>query len=565
MKPTKDQAKFVATSHSGDSTYTAKPKLSFAEGTELDWPQERLFRVLLVASVSVGVLFRLVHYLSNRSLWLDEALLAHNLCGRGFANLTSPLDLDQAAPLGYLWLTKACIYLVGCNEYGLRLVSLLAGLAVLPLTFLVCRRHFGARAAVLATAVTAVAPSFVYFSAEVKQYSLDIAVALLIAHVAGRFAAAPRSLRQVVELAATGVLSVWMSHPAVFVLAAVGVWLLAVTPLRSDPQVRRLAVLIAGLWITSFTINYFLFLRSLGGNTFFTTTLQHAFLRVPPRAGADLHQYVSVVIGAFETLFTPRAPADFTGVRVSMAAAGLWVAGIVWMWRDNRRSLLLFLLPFGLLLASAAFGKYPARDRHILFSLPFFVMPMGHTLAGLTNQPESRVRTFGWIGFLAIVLLPSLYGLQSLVRPPAREEVRPAMQYLTRQWQPGDEMYVPYETAKVFEYYRRYAGVLAMADRVTRGAAPITDMRTLEKDLDRLTGRRVWVLFSHTRPEEEAVVLTLLHQRGELREEVGFEGAKVFLFDMTSSRSDHYILSEGDSASASSPKQRNRKAKQVQP
>lgn len=49
--------------------------------------------------IILGILFRLVQYLFNRSLWVDEAAVA---LIRTISQLFEPLNYDQAAPNGFL-------------------------------------------------------------------------------------------------------------------------------------------------------------------------------------------------------------------------------------------------------------------------------------------------------------------------------------------------------------------------------------------------------------------------------------------------------------------------------
>ena len=75
----------------------------------------------------VGVLFRLRQYLTGRSLWLDEAMLAINIRNRGFGGFFRPLDYDQGAPIGFLFIEKTFSLVFGTNELSLRLFPFLLG------------------------------------------------------------------------------------------------------------------------------------------------------------------------------------------------------------------------------------------------------------------------------------------------------------------------------------------------------------------------------------------------------------------------------------------------------
>lgn len=75
-----------------------------------------------------GIIVRLAQYLINRSLWADEAVLALNIINRNYLQLTETLDYEQGAPIGFLWVEKFILQLLGNNEYALRLFPLIAGM-----------------------------------------------------------------------------------------------------------------------------------------------------------------------------------------------------------------------------------------------------------------------------------------------------------------------------------------------------------------------------------------------------------------------------------------------------
>ncbi len=91
----------------------------------------------------LGALLRLRQYLTGRSLWADEAMLALNIVNRDFAGLLRPLDYDQGAPIGFLLVEKIFNSILGKNEFALRLFPLLIGLISLWLFYLLLKQMTG--------------------------------------------------------------------------------------------------------------------------------------------------------------------------------------------------------------------------------------------------------------------------------------------------------------------------------------------------------------------------------------------------------------------------------------
>src|SRR4051812_18126770 len=130
--------------------------------------------------IALGIVLRLARYLANRSLWLDEVLLARNILDRSFAGLLEPLGLNQGAPIGFLMLQKLAVMLLGPSEFALRLAPLLAGVASVPLFWWLARRMLDLPIAIFALALFSVCEPLIYYSSEAKQYGLDVTLALAI-------------------------------------------------------------------------------------------------------------------------------------------------------------------------------------------------------------------------------------------------------------------------------------------------------------------------------------------------------------------------------------------------
>lgn len=68
-------------------------------------------------AIAAGMALRFTHYFSNRSFMLDEALLAQNVCARGFLELMQPLVYDQGCTTRVPVASEA-LY-VGIRRYGI--------------------------------------------------------------------------------------------------------------------------------------------------------------------------------------------------------------------------------------------------------------------------------------------------------------------------------------------------------------------------------------------------------------------------------------------------------------
>src|SRR5512137_1962180 len=121
-----------------------------------------------------GILLRLRQYLTGRSLWVDEAMLALNIVNRNFAELFKPLDYDQGAPLGFLLVEKLFNLLLGRSEYGLRLFPLLVGILSIWLFYRLLKRVTTGAGMIAALALFVFNPRLIYYSSEVKQYIVDV-------------------------------------------------------------------------------------------------------------------------------------------------------------------------------------------------------------------------------------------------------------------------------------------------------------------------------------------------------------------------------------------------------
>jgi len=130
--------------------------------------------------IAFGVAVRLVEYLSNRSLWADEAVLALNIVNRSYLELLQPLDYDQGAQIGFLMVEKFAVQILGNNEYALRLFPFICGVGSLFLFYELGKKWLLKSGVTISLLLFACLKYLVYYSAEVKQYSSDVTITILL-------------------------------------------------------------------------------------------------------------------------------------------------------------------------------------------------------------------------------------------------------------------------------------------------------------------------------------------------------------------------------------------------
>ncbi len=475
--------------------------------------------------VALGIVLRLRQYLANRSLWLDETMLALNIIHKDVWGLFGKLDYEQGAPLGFLLLEKLAATLLGDGERALRLLPLLAGCASLVLFYFLARQILHAPGLLTALALFALSPTLIYYSSEVKQYALDVFSTILLLYLFTRHSSLVTRNSSFILHHSAFLLVPWFSHPAIFVLAAIGLTLLFQN--RRSP----LPTLAMGAgWLVSFGALYLVSLRGLSENEFLRGYWQEYFRANP----------LDALLGLFANPggLTAYAPALLAAMLVG---AGMLLAGktSLQLVRANgflpspqaERSLAL-LLVFLFAWAASWLELYPLAGRMALFLVPLIYIFLASAVDwfwSLSLRPRalSPLLALSLAGFL--LYTPLLLSAERFISPKYPEHIRPAIAYLNAHHKPGDSIYVYYWALPAFRYYAN-----PKMDYVA-GGLHADDPQALLAELDRLRGQpRVWILFSHVyeRGEfnEKDWMLAYLNQIGERKRQFIEPGTSVYLY-----------------------------------
>lgn len=102
----------------------------------------------------------------------DEIVTASRVLRVGFGHAMDAVGFSESAPPLYYALAWIWTQFAGTGEWGLRSLSAAAGVATIPVAYLVGRELRGARAGVVAAALVAVNPMLLWYSQEARAYAL---------------------------------------------------------------------------------------------------------------------------------------------------------------------------------------------------------------------------------------------------------------------------------------------------------------------------------------------------------------------------------------------------------
>ncbi len=487
--------------------------------------------------IVLGIGLRLRQYIANRSFWVDEANLALNLINRNFGELTKPLDYEQGAPVGFLFIEKTIITILGNRDYILRLFPLFSGILASILFYLIVSSFIKTKTAGLFAALLfAISWPLIYYSSELKQYSSDVMTGLLLIYLSIRCLSEKARLKDFILLGVVSVIGIWISHPSAFILAGIGVTLTIEKLIKR--AYRHLAwTLSLGLaWILALGLEYLVSLRYLVGNDYLRNYWQHSFMPLPLWSDPSwfLKSYLSLLV-----TISPSLDRWY----LASACSLLIVIGIISLLLRNRTITLLVVLPFVMVSIASAMQRYPLRGRFMLFLVPFAILLMAEGLGRLYSLfcKWSRILAASLSAAMVLFLLwIPVSGINYKFRvPPMGQDIKPVMEYVEKNRAPGDIVYVFHSARPAFNYYASFYG-LDKGNVISGKDLPNAPaLKQFYNDIDQMKGKnRVWIIFSNIidcggcKGDMETFYVQYLDQFGSVI--VGFQatGADVYLYNL---------------------------------
>lgn len=479
--------------------------------------------LVVVGLLLIGACLRLTHYVANRSLVLDEALLALNVIRRDAGGLLETLDWNQGGPVAFLLIENAATELFGFSELVLRAYPFVAAILSLGLFGLLAVRVLSPVAAMLAVAYFAVLPALVAYAAITKQYSGDVLLGCLIMILAVRAVALEYRTRGLVVLGLVGLAAPLISHASAFYVVAASASLLVGAWRRQKRATWIRVAWIVGTWAAAFVVVWLLQREAL-----------EALADSWGMGFASLEELRNSV-GELRKLFAVESSSgsvELTDLG-ALAIAALAGIGAVHLARRAPEVAVLVVTPVAAAGCASVVGLYPLATRTLLFAAPSLILLVA---AGGGRVAERAVARAGDVIALAGFAFAFAFALVAVVsdlpRPPFRDDgIRRAMEQLANVQRRSDTLFLNVAAQYPFAYYlscgcapraieearrdglwrtrpidgtsAQFAPALQASDRVRVEVFKGFTLEGLDDDLMVLEGRpRVWALRTFLRPAD---------------------------------------------------------------
>jgi len=389
-------------------------------------------------AIAFGAAFRLAQFFSRQSFRGDEVSLLMNIVGKPTRELfRAHLEHGQAAPPVFLAVQRWLALYVGTDELTQRLVPLVLSLISLPLMAAVAWRVLTPLAATVATGLFCFSDKCIWFAAEVKQYSGDVACTLalmLLFLLSATEGASPVATAAFLLLGAAGI---WFSHAVILVFGGLSAALFLLRCRRGSRA--GLIYAIGNLpFVASFLLLYVVSIRHQSADAYLQDWWADSYvdwshpLGIPLWLVGRLRNLTSYPISPFEWLGALLVPLMFLGL---------------WRWSRLRKwdALGLCLAPVATTLLAAAAHKYPFSGSRVnLFLAPGLLLLAGGGIDWIADAVSTAHANRRIVPTLAAVLLvvPFAGDVKCLFLPRNKGNMGPLVAYLKEHRDSAEPIYV---------------------------------------------------------------------------------------------------------------------------
>lgn len=452
-------------------------------------------KLILYATLLLGASLRIVVYLQNRSLFLDEANVCLDIMNKSYAELFRPFESHQMIPPFFASCIKLCNDIFGNNEFALRLFPLLVSLLSVVLFYKMTKKIIENNISLIfINCLFATSYLLIEYATEAKQYGFDALMTIVLILAAQGIGKDTFTQKETIFWIGLGSILIWFSMPTVFILFGIGIYMLYQKRLAisSKPKSTFPLIIIAASWLTSFSIYYFSILSKGMEAGLMISFHEQYFLPLIPTNAIALQQWLRIQEEILNSTIGKTGLAVASGLLFGLL-------GFYSLLKNKKGLAILFLLPIIVCWIASGLGKYSLLPRLALFYLPISLCTIGLGLDIMLGQLKGRL---GYIKYLIIGLLIIVSSHQWAYRyfwePFQIEEIKPIIEYLKEHAKEDEVIYVHWEGVPAFEFYTQRHDDKDTRFNIGDNQTILTNWNTNHPALEEPLPRSMWLVFSHS-------------------------------------------------------------------
>lgn len=461
--------------------------------------------LIILVLTMFGAFLRLYH-IAYKSLWLDEAVLFWISQG-SLADIVAANAIHNSAPPLFPLLVNF-LSRIGQSEATLRSLSLLAGVASIPVMYCLARQFLSRESAYLPTLLVALSVTQIKYSQQVREYSTAFLCSLLILLTLCEYRRNPR-LTNSVLLLLIWVVSMFVQYGLALLMFGLSLGMLFNLAMRTKNRSQRDVTRQLLQWgiiqiplLGSAVAVYFLSLKyelRLGGFGASPTSnyLRDSYWIHSQDAIDSITSLCRLIVNKTYALFDFSYPYPF----LLLFFVSL---GIYWMFRTRQRLLITMLItPWLITLILACSKLYPYSGvRQNIYLVPMIYIMAGSGLDYMLKCAENQ-RVPIIVVAVVVFVLNGVGPTRQYFQSTEPEHMRPIAQTLLGLIRPEDKIYVYYGAKPAFTYYFRdhldkYQCIYGVQSRED----PTNYLQQVERVTEEYETGRLWAVFSHCYQDE---------------------------------------------------------------
>ncbi len=426
-------------------------------------------RITLLLLILLASLLRL-YKLGEHSLWFDEAASVRNV--RSILSLPPFEDdglfdtfkRDRLPPLYFFLMIP--FYHLSQSEGGLRLASVVWGVASIPLVYCFGARLFNKKIGLVGVLLLAFSPFHIYYSQELRPYSLFLFFSILVFYLSYLALEENKNVHYI-GLIAASVLGFYTHSYMVLPLFIVNLYF--VLGWKAYHHLLR-------KWLLSHLAIVILCIPGLYQVVYHVTTGFTTLADFPPGLRSMVGTFYLFTMGRF--FFPTPSNLIFIAAQGAIFGAGL-LAGIWALWKEKasergRQRSTFFLTTAITYIAIwlTSIGIIPlfdeARVNYFIFLLPIYYLLVAR---GWNYLPNSTLKTT-LVSLAVLISLITMYPFYFEWDQVGKGNFRAAAEYIQRNFEENDIVYhTTWLTMKPFSYYSDWQvpqnGLVSMSDTIS--------------------------------------------------------------------------------------------------